>query len=56
MYYGGRQENQGCKEQGMNYQLFPGLIKQLAARLITSDTEFISAAENWMDGQSSECF
>ena len=39
-----------------NYQLFPGLKKQLKSRHFSSDTEVIAATETWLDGQPSEFF
>ena len=39
-----------------DYHLFPGLKKQLKGRHFSSDTEVISAAETWLDGQLSEFF
>jgi len=38
------------------YHLLPGLGKQLKGRHFSSDTEIISAAETWLDGQHSEFF
>jgi len=37
-----------------DYHLFPGLKKQLKGRHFSSDAEVISAADNWLDGQTSE--
>jgi histone-lysine N-methyltransferase SETMAR len=37
-----------------DYHLFSGLKKQLKGRHFSSDAEFITAAENWLDGQPSE--
>jgi len=39
-----------------DYHLFPGLKKQLKSRHFSSDAEVISAAETWLDGQTSEFF
>ena len=39
-----------------DYQLFPGLKKQLKGRHFSSDAEVIAAAETWLDGQPSELF
>jgi len=39
-----------------DYHLFPGLKKQLEGRQFSSDAEFTSAAETWLDGQHSEYF
>jgi len=39
-----------------DYQLFPGLKKQLKGRHFSSDAEVIAAAETWLDGQPSEFF
>jgi len=39
-----------------DYHLFPGLKKQLKDRHFSSDTEVISAAETWLNGQISEFF
>jgi histone-lysine N-methyltransferase SETMAR len=36
--------------------LFPGLKKQLKVRHFSCDAEVISAAETWLDGQSSDFF
>jgi len=35
-----------------DYHLFPGLKKQLKGLHFSSDAEVITAAENWLDGQS----
>jgi len=34
-----------------DYQLFPGLKKQLKGRHFSSDAEVIAAADTWLDGQ-----
>ena len=39
-----------------DYQLFPGLKKQLKGLNFSSDAEIIAAAENCLDGQLSELF
>jgi len=39
-----------------DYHMFPGLKKQLKCRHFSSETEFIFAAETWLDGQHSEFF
>ena len=39
-----------------DYDLFPGLKKQLKGRHFSSDTEVIVAAETWLDRQPSEFF
>ena len=39
-----------------DYQLSPGLKKQLKVCHFLSDTEVIAAAETWLDGQHSEFF
>ena len=39
-----------------DYQLFPGLKKQLKGRHFSSDAEVIAAAKTWLDGQLSEFF
>jgi hypothetical protein len=39
-----------------DYNLFPGLKKQLKDHHFSSDTEVIAAAETWMDGQGSDFF
>jgi hypothetical protein len=39
-----------------DYHLFPGLKKKLKGRYFSSDTEVITAAETWLDGQGSEFF
>ena len=39
-----------------DYQLYPGLIKQLNGRHFSSNAEIIAAAETWLDGQPSEFF
>jgi len=40
-----------------DYDLFPGLKKQLKGRHFSSDAEVIAAAEIWLDGRLSEfCF
>ena len=39
-----------------DYQLFPGLKKQLKGRHFSSDAEVIAAAETWLDGKLSEFF
>jgi hypothetical protein len=39
-----------------DYNLFPGLKKQLKGRHFSSDPEVIAAAETWLDGQISEIF
>jgi len=39
-----------------DYQLFPGLKKQLNGRHFSSDAEVIAAVETWLDGQPSEFF
>jgi len=39
-----------------DYHLFPGLKKQLKGCHFSSDMEFITAAETWLDGQPSEFF
>jgi hypothetical protein len=40
----------------LDYNLFPGLEKQLKGRHFLSDAEVIAAAETWLDGQPSEFF
>jgi len=37
-----------------DYNLFPGLIKQLKGRHFSSDAEVIASTETWLDGQPSE--
>jgi histone-lysine N-methyltransferase SETMAR len=39
-----------------DYHLFPGLKNQLKGRHFSSDEEVTAAAENWLDGPSSEFF
>jgi len=39
-----------------DYHLFPGTKKQLKGHHFSSDTEIITAAETWLDGQPSEFF
>jgi hypothetical protein len=39
-----------------DYHLFHGLKKQLNGRHFSSDTEVITAAETWLDGQISDFF
>ena len=39
-----------------DYHLFPALKKQLKGRHFSSDAEIVAAAENWLDGKSSEFF
>jgi len=39
-----------------DYDLFPGLKKQLKGRHFLSDTKVIAAAETWLDRQPSEFF
>ena len=39
-----------------DYNLFPGLKKQLKGRRFSSDAEVIAAAETLLDGQYSELF
>jgi len=39
-----------------DYNLFPGLKKQLICRHFSSGAEIIAAAETWLDGQPSEFF
>jgi len=39
-----------------DYNLFPGLKKQLKGRHFSSDMEVIAAVETWLDGQPSEFF
>ena len=39
-----------------DYDLFPGLRKQLKGRHLSSDAEVIFAAETWLDRQHSEFF
>jgi len=39
-----------------DYQLFPGLKKQLKGRHFSLDAEVVAAAETWLDGQISEFF
>jgi len=39
-----------------DYHLFPGLKEQLKGRHFSSDTEVITAAEIWLNGQFSEYF
>jgi len=39
-----------------DYDLFPGLKKQLKVCHFSSDAEVIAAAEAWLDGQHSEFF
>jgi len=40
----------------LDYDLFPGLKKQLKGRNFSSDAEVIAAAETWLDGQLSDFF
>jgi hypothetical protein len=41
----------------LNYDLFPGLKKiHLEGRHFSCDTQVISAAETWLDGQFSDYF
>ena len=40
----------------MDYNLFPGLKKQLKGWHFSSNTEVIAAAETWLDRQPSEFF
>jgi len=37
-----------------DYHLFPGLEKQLKSPHFSSDSEVITVAETWLDGQSSD--
>ena len=37
----------------LDYDLFPGLKKQLKSRHFSADAEVIVAAETWLDGQIS---
>ena len=39
-----------------DYFLIPGLKKELKGRYFSSDVEAITAAETWLDGQTSEFF
>jgi histone-lysine N-methyltransferase SETMAR len=39
-----------------DYDLYPGLKKQLNVRHFPSSAEVIAAAETWLDGQFSEFF
>jgi histone-lysine N-methyltransferase SETMAR len=39
-----------------NYNLFPELKKQLKGRHFSSDTEVVTAAETWLDGQNYDFF
>ena len=39
-----------------DYDLFPGLKKQLKGRHFSPDAEVIAAAETWLDGQPSAFF
>jgi histone-lysine N-methyltransferase SETMAR len=39
-----------------DYQLFPGLIKQLKGRHFSSDAGVIAVVETWLDRQPSEFF
>jgi len=39
-----------------DYQLFPGLKKQLKGRHFSSNAEAIAAAETWLDGQTFDFF
>jgi histone-lysine N-methyltransferase SETMAR len=39
-----------------DYDLFPRLKKQLEGRHFSCDTQIITAAETWLDGQLSEFF
>jgi hypothetical protein len=39
-----------------DYHLFPGLKKQLKILDFSSNTDVITAAETWLDGQESEFF
>ena len=39
-----------------DYHLFPGLKKQQKCRRFWSDAEIITAAKNWLDGQTYEFF
>jgi transposase len=39
-----------------DYHLFPGLKKKFKVRHFSSDTEFIAAAEPWLEGKISEFF
>jgi histone-lysine N-methyltransferase SETMAR len=39
-----------------DYHLFPGLKKELKVRHFSSDKEVITAAETWLDGQTSDFF
>ena len=39
-----------------DYNLFPGLKKQLKGRHFSSDADVIAAAENWLDEQLSDFF
>jgi len=40
----------------MNYELFPGLKKQLKFRHLSSDVEFIAFTKAWSDGKNSDFF
>jgi len=40
----------------LDYQLFPGLKKQLKGRHFSSGAEVIAATETWLDVQPSEFF
>jgi hypothetical protein len=40
----------------LDYRLFRVLKKQLYIRHFSSETEFIPAAETWLDGHNSEFF
>ena len=39
-----------------DYQLFPGMKKQLKGRHFSSDAEVIAAVETWLDAQPSDFF
>jgi len=39
-----------------DYDLFPGLRKQLKGRHFSSDAEVITASETWLNGQPSDFF
>jgi histone-lysine N-methyltransferase SETMAR len=39
-----------------DYQMFPGLKKQLTDGNFSSETEVIAAAESWLDEKSSDFF
>jgi len=39
-----------------DYQLFPGMKKQLKGRHFSSDAGVLAATETWLDGQHSEFF